>query len=411
MLLVLRGFALVILLCLPASLCAQIIELKIADLKPTQAVISHQQVALKIQQYRDQPQRFIKELKDTPEKTVVRGPNGYYLTDGHHTLSAVRAFHPDAEQAIVRLTLVADQSALSMEDFWRWMLNQGQTWLFDARGEPLLPAHLPAQVGIEFLPDDPLRGAMYLLRDRVWQKPKPALPFVEFYWAQWLRHQPDYQAYTDNTQREFAQWLAWLAQKLQNLDLATTIGPASATAMGLLPAHPQRRPVLPSLSKFQSPQLATAIIEIPAGSRAKWQVQKGSKDRFIEWERQNGQLRVIDFLPYPANYGSIPGTLADKQQGGDGDPLDVWVLGDALPMGATVQVRLIGMIRMLDDGEIDDKYLAVLPEDPGFGTITDLVSLGQHYPAVLAILETWLSNYKGVHSAAEIIEIVGPENF
>lgn len=390
---------------------SQVITLKIADLKPTQAVISHQQVLLKLQRYQDAPQRFTAELASTSEKTVIRGPDGYYLTDGHHTMAAIRAFHPDAGETRVQLTLTADQSAVSTEQFWQWMVNHRQTWLFDGSGYPITYAQLPEQVGLEFLDDDPLRGVMYLLRDRVWRKPKSSPPFIEFYWAQWLRQQPDYLTYTDQTQRAFLHYIAAVVQRLQSINAETKIGPNTALAMGLLPAHPERRPVLPSLAKFHSADLATAIIEIPAGYRAKWQVLKGSNNRLLEWERQHDKLRVIDFLPYPANYGSIPGTLADKKYGGDGDPLDVWVLGETLPIGATVQVRLIGMIRMLDNGEIDDKYIAVLPEDPGFGSMTGLDMLSKHYPTAIPLLTTWLGNYKGASGAVEIIELVDRENF
>jgi inorganic pyrophosphatase len=87
------------------------------------------------------------------------------------------------------------------------------------------------------------------------------------------------------------------------------------------------------------------------------------------------------------------------------------VLGETLPFGATVQVRLIGIIRMLDNGEIDDKYIAVLPEDQGFGSITGLGMLSKHYPTAIPLLTTWLGNYKGASGAVEIIELVDRENF
>ena len=135
-----------------------------------------------------------------------------------------------------------------------------------------------------------------------------------------------------------------------------------------------------------------AVIEIPAGTTAKWETTHDGAA--IEWEARAGGRRVVRYLPYPGNYGMVPGTLLPREAGGDGDPLDVIVLGDALPRGSVAAVRLVGVLRLLDDGERDDKLVAVLPEGP-LGGARNLADLERRYPGVTEILETWFTHYKG----------------
>jgi inorganic pyrophosphatase len=135
-----------------------------------------------------------------------------------------------------------------------------------------------------------------------------------------------------------------------------------------------------------------AVIEIPAGTTAKWEtLHDGSA---IEWEAEAGGRRVVRYLPYPGNYGMVPGTLLPQGAGGDGDPLDIIVLGDAPPRGSVVAVRLVGVLRLLDDEEQDDKLVAVVPKGP-LGDVRDLDDLEQSYPGVAEILEIWFTGYKG----------------
>ncbi|WP_252856612.1 inorganic diphosphatase [Photobacterium kishitanii] len=113
-----------------------------------------------------------------------------------------------------------------------------------------------------------------------------------------------------------------------------------------------------------------AIIEIPTGSNEKWEVSKVDGS-IINWEFKNGQPRIVHYLGYPSNYGTIPNTALPKSLGGDGDPLDVLVLGSAMVQGSIVQVRLIGGLKMLDNGEQDDKLLAVpITEQSPFKKLT-----------------------------------------
>jgi inorganic pyrophosphatase len=61
---------------------------------------------------------------------------------------------------------------------------------------------------------------------------------------------------------------------------------------------------------------------------------------------KKGVSRVVQSLPYPANYGMIPQTLSPEEIGGDGDPLDVLLLGEAVPRGAYVKGKLIRVMYM-----------------------------------------------------------------
>lgn len=134
------------------------------------------------------------------------------------------------------------------------------------------------------------------------------------------------------------------------------------------------------------------VVEIPAGTNAKWEVTK--PDGLIKWEFVDGQPRVVQYLPYPGNYGMVPRTLLPKELGGDGDPLDVIVLGHSVSRGTVVRAKLVGVLKLLDRGEQDDKLLAVMQGSP-LEEINNLVQLRQGFPGVLTIVETWFSNYKG----------------
>ena len=134
------------------------------------------------------------------------------------------------------------------------------------------------------------------------------------------------------------------------------------------------------------------IVEIPAGTNAKWEVTK--PEGLLRWKEKNGKPRIVKYLSYPGNYGMVPRTLLPKDEGGDGDPLDVLILGPAIPRGAVVQVRIIGVLRLLDRGEQDDKLIALPLNDPVMQA-DSLKKLDEQYPGVLPIIETWFVRYKG----------------
>lgn len=138
------------------------------------------------------------------------------------------------------------------------------------------------------------------------------------------------------------------------------------------------------------------VVEIPAGDSQKWEVVRIEKNPAGLLKREFRWFRpaAVAYLPHPANYGMVPGTRMPEREGGDGDPLDALVLGPALPRGHTAAARPIGVLRLHDEGQRDDKVLAVTEDSP-FAEIENLEELERKFPGVMTILETWYSSYKG----------------
>lgn len=135
-----------------------------------------------------------------------------------------------------------------------------------------------------------------------------------------------------------------------------------------------------------------AIIEIPAGSIEKWELNKTTGR--VEREFVNGSPRIIQYLGYPGNYGMIPQTLLSKENGGDGDPLDILVLGAPVEQSSILKSKIIGVLYLLDRGEQDDKLIAVSEGSP-FYEVNSMQELDERFSGVSAMVKTWFSNYKG----------------
>jgi len=117
-----------------------------------------------------------------------------------------------------------------------------------------------------------------------------------------------------------------------------------------------------------TPEIIYAIIEIPKGSRNKYEY--GKNLGVIKLDRV-----LFSSLYYPGDYGLIPRTYYD-----DGDPLDVIVMvNEPTFSGCVIEARPIGLFRMMDRGEHDDKVLAVPARDPLFQDYKDISDIPQHY--------------------------------
>ena len=129
-----------------------------------------------------------------------------------------------------------------------------------------------------------------------------------------------------------------------------------------------------------SPEVVRAIIEIPKNS-----VNKYEYDGELEMFRLDRAL--YSPMHYPGDYGFIPSTLAE-----DGDPLDVLVLVDSSSFtGCVLQVRPIGVLDMIDQGQPDQKILAVGEGNPRYA---DVASYSQVYPHILREIKHFFSIYK-----------------
>lgn len=125
------------------------------------------------------------------------------------------------------------------------------------------------------------------------------------------------------------------------------------------------------------------VVEIPAGSSHK-----------VEWDRHNAVFKLDRVEPRifakPTNYGFIPQTLDE-----DGDELDVLlVTDDPLTTGLVVEAKVIGVMKFVDDGEVDDKIVAVPADDRNTG---DAVQTLQDLPEQLVKqIEFHFNNYKAL---------------
>jgi inorganic pyrophosphatase len=135
-----------------------------------------------------------------------------------------------------------------------------------------------------------------------------------------------------------------------------------------------------------APDEVNVIIEIPSGSRDKYELDKKTGLIMLD--------RVLETsMSYPGNYGFIPKTVCE-----DKDPIDVIILThSALYPGILVKARPVGMLDMVDDGEQDEKILAVPVDDPRFKEIRDLKDVPK---AFLDEIHHFFKRYKEVRGSS-----------
>lgn len=144
------------------------------------------------------------------------------------------------------------------------------------------------------------------------------------------------------------------------------------------------------------PGVVNAIIEIPKGSKAKYEIDKESG--LLKLDRV-----LFSSVMYPANYGFIPQTYCD-----DKDPLDILVLCsvDVCPM-SIIEAQVIGVMHMVDNGEQDDKIIAVAKNDMSVNHINDLSELPPH---TMKEIVRFFQDYKALeHKNVTIEDLLGRE--
>lgn len=138
------------------------------------------------------------------------------------------------------------------------------------------------------------------------------------------------------------------------------------------------------------PDVVNGIVEIPKNTRAKYELDKDSG--MLKLDRV-----IYSSMYYPANYGFIPQTFCD-----DNDPLDILVLSQIVivPM-CIVSAKVIGVMRMLDGGELDDKIIAVAENDMSVNHIEDVDELPRHF---IKELQNFFEDYKKLENKTVQVE-------
>ena len=140
----------------------------------------------------------------------------------------------------------------------------------------------------------------------------------------------------------------------------------------------------------ETPNIVNGIIEIPKNTRAKYELDKESGLLIMD--------RVLySSMYYPANYGFIPKTYCD-----DNDPLDIIVLSQisVVPL-CIVSAKVIGVMRMIDHGDLDDKIIAVAEHDMSVNHINDISELPEHF---FKELKNFFEDYKKLENKTVKIE-------
>jgi inorganic pyrophosphatase len=140
----------------------------------------------------------------------------------------------------------------------------------------------------------------------------------------------------------------------------------------------------------QAPRIVNAVIEIPKGERAKYEIDKPT-----------GLLRmdrvIHSSFHYPINYGFIPQSLGD-----DKDPLDILVLSSVSVQAlCLVEARVIGVMQMIDGGDADDKIIAVAHTDPSVNYINNIEEMPAHF---FLELRHFFEEYKKLENKTVVVE-------
>ncbi|XP_038254755.2 inorganic pyrophosphatase 2, mitochondrial isoform X3 [Dermochelys coriacea] len=148
------------------------------------------------------------------------------------------------------------------------------------------------------------------------------------------------------------------------------------------------------------------VVEVPRWSNAKMEIATKEPLNPIKQDIKRGKLRyVANIFPHKGyiwNYGALPQTWEDphhkdKDTGccGDNDPIDVCEIGTKVrSLGEIVQVKVLGVMALIDEGETDWKIIAISVDDPEAQKIHDIDDVKKHKPGYLEATAEWFRLYK-----------------
>eukprot|EP01006_Ploeotia_vitrea_P003773 TRINITY_DN113210_c0_g1_i1.p1 TRINITY_DN113210_c0_g1~~TRINITY_DN113210_c0_g1_i1.p1 ORF type:complete len:447 (+),score=68.25 TRINITY_DN113210_c0_g1_i1:58-1341(+) len=145
------------------------------------------------------------------------------------------------------------------------------------------------------------------------------------------------------------------------------------------------------------------VCEIPKWTRAKFEVATNEEHNPIKQDVKNGVPRFYKHGDMQFNYGMFPQTWEDPHHKfveaggikGDNDPIDVIEIGTVqLQTGAVRQVKVLGVLGMVDAGEMDWKVIAIQTTDQMAHFLWDIDDVPKHMPGALETLREWLRVYK-----------------
>jgi len=148
------------------------------------------------------------------------------------------------------------------------------------------------------------------------------------------------------------------------------------------------------------------VVEVPRWTNAKMEISLKDDLNPIKQDVKKGKLRyVANVFPHKGyiwNYGAIPQTFEDPEHidpstncKGDSDPIDVCEIGQKVhERGSVVQVKVLGTVALIDEGETDWKVLAIDVNDPLAAELNDVNDIEKHMPGFLAATVEWFRVYK-----------------
>ncbi|SJM88422.1 probable Inorganic pyrophosphatase, mitochondrial [Zygosaccharomyces bailii] len=148
------------------------------------------------------------------------------------------------------------------------------------------------------------------------------------------------------------------------------------------------------------------VVEVPRWSNGKFEISKKLDFNPIVQDVKKGKVRfvhnIFPFHGYIQNYGAIPQTWEDptREAGlgsikGDNDPLDCCEIGSmTLHMGDITEVKILGSLALIDDGELDWKVIAINVNDPLALKLNNLEDVEVHMPGLLSATREWFKKYK-----------------